>query len=223
MKAWIYVDGPSDVMGLNTLWSDWRQRLKLKGWGIQVIDLQSKSKFFAHIGPRAAEKLRADPKDLVVGLPDLYPVDIFRTTDFAHSNLLELQNVQRLLVENNLRENEANMLERFFPSAFKHDFEVLLLSAKHRLRDHLQTSDELGKWRQPVEEQNHDHPPKYIVNELYRKYHKRKYRETTDAVAVLRRVEKSEEIFYSDSRQLQCPAFKEMVDWIVEKTGVPAY
>ena len=83
MKVWIFVEGRSDVQALSALWSDWQQRLGKKGWGIQLIPLEGKSKYFRKIGPRATEKLEHDAHDLVVGLPDLYP-----NQDYANTVLL---------------------------------------------------------------------------------------------------------------------------------------
>ena len=83
MKVWIFVEGRSDVQALSALWSGWQQRLKESGWGIQLISLENKSKYFRKIGPRATEKLEHDVHDLVVGLPDLYP-----NRDYANTVLL---------------------------------------------------------------------------------------------------------------------------------------
>lgn len=73
MKVWIFVEGKSDVQALSSLWRDWKQKLGAKGWGLQFISLDDKSKYFRKIGHRATEKLVHDTRDLVVGLPDLYP------------------------------------------------------------------------------------------------------------------------------------------------------
>ena len=73
MKVWIFVEGESDRIALNALWAKWRESLRKAGWGIQIIPLENKSKFFRKIGHRAAEKLTNNEDDLVVGLPDLYP------------------------------------------------------------------------------------------------------------------------------------------------------
>ena len=57
MKVWIFVEGESDKLALNALWKRWLEKLKVTGWGIKIIPLENKSKFFRKIGPRAAEKL----------------------------------------------------------------------------------------------------------------------------------------------------------------------
>ncbi len=225
MKVWAYVEGPSDRSGLEALLQTWRPRLKEKGWGIHVIPLDGKSRFFRKIGARAAEKLIADSRDLVVGLPDLYPNQPYAGTEFQHSTASELMDVQTRLVREALARKrvDGTMLDRFFPSALKHDFEMLLLAASPQLRAHLGTIEMLGAWRHPVEDQNQEYPPKRVVESLYLAKRKRAYRDTTDAPAVLGNVADLRTVVYSESGQVQCPVFKKMLDWVGNKTGVTAY
>lgn len=217
MKVWIFVEGKSDVQALSALWSGWQQRLKEKGWGIQLISLESKSKYFRNIGPRAVEKLANDPHDLVVGLPDLYPNQDYADTAYRHDNLKELRAVQTRLVTQNLRKKfrqTDSYMARFYASALKHDLEVLILAATSQLQSRLKNRP--SGWRQPPEDQNQDRPPKKIVEELFRRHLKRSYREITDSAAILRD---------ADLRQVaeQCPTFHDMIAWIGEKTGVSGY
>jgi len=228
MKVWVFVEGASDCIALETLWTGWRQRLRQKGWGIQIVSLDDKARFFRKIGRRAAEKLVNDPNDLAIGLPDLYPNSVYANSEFRHQDLGELCHVQRDLVEKALREvfqiaTTQQYLRRFHASAFKHDAEMLLLAAKHALRQHLGTSERLGKWRKPVEDQNQQAPPKRIVERLFKEKAGRAYLETRDTRSVLNRVTDLSTVLYDDNRQLQCPAFKEMLDWIGSAVGVPAY
>jgi len=39
MKVWVFVEGESDKIALNTLWMSWRSDLGRKGWGIQIHPL----------------------------------------------------------------------------------------------------------------------------------------------------------------------------------------
>ena len=138
MKVWIYVEGKSEEKGLSALWTEWKQELGRKGWGIQIIPLESKSKYFRKIGARAAEKLANNTQDIVVGLPDLYPNGTYANTEYRHDNLEELRDVQTRIVKQNLekevsRADVGNHLARFFGSALKHDLEVLLLAATRQL------------------------------------------------------------------------------------------
>ena len=218
MKVWIFVEGRSDVQALSALWSDWQQRLKENGWGIQLIPLEGKSKYFRKIGPRATEKLEHDAHDLVVGLPDLYPNQDYANTQYKHNNLKELRAVQTRLVKQQMgRRTDINSyMARFYASALKHDLEVLLLAATSQLQSRLKMSSKPSGWRQPPEDQNQNRPPKKIVEELFQRRLKRSYRENADSAAILRD---------ADLRQVaqQCPTFSAMIAWIEGKTGVSGY
>jgi hypothetical protein len=78
--------------------------------------------------------------------------------------------------------------ERFRVFGFKYDFEVLLLAAKDALLAHLGRSSSPVSWTEPVEEQNHDKPPKRVVEELFAACGER-YRETVDAPRILEDVD----------------------------------
>ena len=230
MKAWIFVEGESDCIALNTLWTGWRESLRRVGWGIQIIPLANKAQFFRKIGPRAAEKLTNNEDDLAVGLPDLYPNHDYMSSEYRHNNIGELKTVQAKLVEKALTEvfglskvKSTAVLGRFHPTALKHDLEMLLLAAREQLRTVLGTTDALGNWRHPIEEQNQMNPPKHVVEDLFRRKKGRRYRDTVDARAVLERATDINMILYDSGGQLQCPVFKELLDWIGAKTGVHAY
>jgi hypothetical protein len=230
MKVWIFVEGESDKIALYALWSKWRSKLGKAGWGIHVVPLEDKPRFFKKIGHRAAEKLANNASDLVVGLPDLYPNAEYVCTEYAHVDLAEISSVQFRLVKKALHDvfsksdAEAQaVMERFYPIALKHDLEVLLLAAVDELRQVLGTSDALGKWRHPVEDQNQSNPPKYVVEALFRTKKKQRYRDTTDAKAVLDKVSDIKNLLYKDNNQLECPVFKQTMDWIANQTGVAGY
>ncbi|MCY3791728.1 MAG: DUF4276 family protein [Gemmatimonadetes bacterium] len=221
MKVWIFVEGPSEVKALSALLNDWKQNLRAKGWGIQLIPLDNKSKYFRKIGSRATEKLANDTHDLVVGLPDLYPNRDYADTEYKHDNLEELRDVQKRLVKQSLqrevrRGDVDSHIARFYSSALKHDLEVLLLAATSQLQSRLKMSNRPSGWRQPPEEQNQDRPPKRIVEDLFRRHLKQSYRENTDSYAILRN---------ADLREVaeQCPTFRAMIAWIGRKTSVPGY
>lgn len=213
------VEGDSDAKALSALLNSWKQNLSTKGWGIQLIPLNSKSSYFRKIGPRAVEKLVHDTRDLAVGLPDLYPNRDYANTKYKHDNLEELRDVQTRLVKQHLQRQKVrrtdidSYMARFYASALKHDLEVLLLAATSQLQSLLKMSNSPSGWRQPPEEQNQNKPPKRIVEELFRQHLKRSYRENADSYAILSK---------ADLREVaeQCPAFRAMIGWIGEKTGV---
>jgi hypothetical protein len=230
MRVWVYVEGVSDRLGLEALWTSWRDKLRAAGHGIRVIPLANKGQFFRKLGPHAAQKLVESPDDAVVGLPDLYPTAPFNSSNFAHRNCEELLAVQTRLVRTALRDifsknTEADtLLKRFHPSALKHDLEMLILAADKQLKDYTGARS-LGQWRQPVEEQNQNRPPKYVVEEIFRTRSpkKRAYRDTVHAHAILRQVTDLREVLFYTDKQPKCPVFTEMLDWVGRVTDVPAY
>ena len=232
MKVWIYVEGESDRLGLLALWDNWREQLRNAGHGIKIIPLDGKSHFFRKIGHRAARQLYDNNENIVIGLPDLYPNREYVGTKYEHRDLTQLMSVQKNEVSSALqnkfnvkRPQVGQLLERFLPSALKHDLEMLLLAAKDQLRSYLGTQDRLGNWRNPVEEQDQNHPPKRKVEELFRTKTRarRAYRDTKDASAVLRNVTDIKTIIYNANNQIECPVFKSLLDWIGEKTEITAY
>ena len=227
MKVWIFVEGKSDVKALSALWSGWNQKLSEKGWGIKPIPLESKSKYFRKIGSRATEKLANDARDLVVGLPDLYPNRDYADTEYKHNNLQELQGVQRRLVKQHVqqmgrRTDIDSHMARFYASALKHDLEMLLLAATSQLQSRLNMSNRPSGWRRPPENQNQNKPPKKIVEELFRRHIGQPYREIVDSHAILSKTDLREVVF-DEHGTVQCPVFRAMIDWIGAKTGVPGY
>lgn len=211
MKVWIYVEGRSDELALKALWENWRTKLRREGHGIEVIPLDNKSKFFRKIGPRAAEKLIANKEHIVIGLPDLYPNQPYTGTKYEHGNMAQLKSVQKREVSAALQnvfgissQQVRQLLERFLPSALKHDLEMLLLAAQDELRSYLGTPDHLGDWRDRVEEQNQQRPPRHIVEDLFRTKSRtrRAYRDTKDASAVLRNVTDIKTIIYNVNDQV---------------------
>lgn len=218
MKVWIFVEGESDIHALPSLWRDWQQKLGAKGWGLRFILLDNKSNYFKSIGRRATEKLVHDTRDLVVGLPDLYPNRCYANTPHKHANLKELQAVQRRLVKQNLQQKVRpadvdSYLARFYPSALKHDLEVLLLAATSQLQSRLKMRNRPRGWRHPPEDQNQNKPPRKIIEELFQKNLKRSYRAITDSTAILENADLQEVAG-------QCPAFRAVINWIGAKTDV---
>lgn len=206
--------------------------LQTRGHGITILPLVDKSRLLRKIGYLAAEKLVNNDDDVVVGLPDLYPNKDYETTPEKHDNYSELKKVQKMKVAKALheiygfpKEKQGPYLDRFFPSAFKHDSEVLLLAAKDELRATLRTTEKLGGWRVPVEDQNQSNPPKYVVQNLFRTKLKpgRKYHETTHPPAVLRRVRDIRSLLFTEHGRENCPVFRAMLDWLGTRFDVRAY
>lgn len=222
MKVWVYVEGQSDRRALEALWGEWKKNLRRSGWGVRIIPLENKPKFFKNIGLRVVQRLMDDSSDYAIGLPDLYPNREYADTVHKHGNLDELSDVQTRLVSQELKDwglrgvDVESHMDRFYAAAFKHDMEVLLLAAASQLQSRLKMSNKPHGWRNPPEEQNQDNPPKIVVQDLFRRHRKKSYRENVDSPAILRDAN-------LEHVAKQCPAFRAMIDWIGEKTGVPAY
>lgn len=232
MNIWIYVEGRSDEIGLSALWKDWKGMLQKVGHRMHLIPLNGKPNLFKNIGGRTAEKLYGSETDIVVGLPDLYPNRDFENTQFKHNDLAELKEVQIQEVSTALKniynldkDKVRQQLKRFHPTALKYELEMLLLAAQDKLQSYIGTTEKLGGWQKPVEEQDQNQPPKKIVEQLFRTKSKgkRSYRETKDAHAILSKVNDLKEIIYDNNNQIQCPVFKTLLDWIGKQTGVYAY
>ncbi len=121
------------------------------------------------------------------------------------------------------RADAAKLLRRFYPSALKHDLEMLLLAAVDQLRAFLRTSDRLDNWRHPVEDQDQSRPPKRVVETLFRTKLSRAYRDTIHACGILRNVPDMRPLLFRDSSPQECPLFKSMLDWVGSQTAVVAY
>ncbi len=230
MKVWVFVEGVSDKLGLEALWASWQAQLRAMGWGIAVIPLDNKANFLRKIGARAAEKLAANDQDIVVTLPDLHPTAPFANGDYQHSDANALKALQIRLVSLALQNNYRKVgraaesyIARLFASVFRHDFEMLLLAAVDALRNRLGTTERLGRWRTPVEDQNLDNPPKRIVEDLFltKSRRRRADRDTIDAPAILRNVNDLSAILHTPSGARTCPEFVATLQWLGERTGVP--
>ncbi|MCX5677482.1 MAG: DUF4276 family protein, partial [Planctomycetota bacterium] len=226
----VFVEGQSDRLALESLWKAWKERLRDQRHGIAIIPLDDKSRFFRKIGHHAGQVLVGGSQDVAVGLPDLYPNASYDNTIYKHRDVAELKQVQVREVKRALREvfgkqdpESQQLLQRFFPSALKHDLEMLLLAAKQELTSYLRVSGSLGSWRLPVEDQNQQRPPKRVVEELFRTKKGWAYRDTIHASAVLGKVTDLRGLLFNQQKQVQCPVFKETLDWIGAKTGIPAY
>lgn len=192
MKVIVYVEGPADVSALQTLLKPLVDAGRKQGVGISFLALGGKAPILNDVPRRAAEHLRSNPNDWIVALPDLYPMKSYDGTNDAHRSFTDLT---RLLRDRFDRRADkiglgANLRRRFRVHCLKHDLEALLLAAPDALRQRLGTKDQWkGKWRLPVEEQNDDKPPKYVVDDLFKKYRRKpdKYIDTIDAPWILAR------------------------------------
>ncbi len=107
------------------------------------------------------------------------------------------------------KNSDHRFQERFKVFCFKHDLESLILAAESQLSSRIDvTQPELPKtWTIPVENQNHDIPPKRIVEEIFKKYGK-SYKESVDAPIILANAR------YQEIAELCPQAFKPFVQFL---------
>ncbi|MEW6367710.1 MAG: DUF4276 family protein [Acidobacteriota bacterium] len=73
---------------------------------------------------------------------------------------------------------------RFRVFCFKHDLEALVLAAHESLKTRLKTNQLKITWTVPVEDQDHNQPPKRVVEDLFGA-HGDRYKDTVDAPLIL--------------------------------------
>jgi hypothetical protein len=132
---------------------------------------------------KALNILRNDPYAIVIALPDLYPPNVF----CAHTTFDELrdalrQEFERIRQRKNI--DDTRLSERFRVFCFKHDLEALVLAAEEQLASRLGIPSVTCNWIKPVEDQDHNIPPKRIVERLF-ETHGNRYRDTIDAPWIL--------------------------------------
>lgn len=186
MKVLVYVEGPADRAGLTALLGPLIESGRAHGVGISFHPQHGKDALLDNVPNRAADHLADCPEDLVIALPDLYPM-------VRHSSFEELESLLRSRFEaraDKLDLPKANR-QRFRVHCLKYDLEVLLLAAPDELRRRLNTTHRLEKtWRKPVEDQDDHHPPKRVVEDLFKKYRKKPgYIDTSDAPWILGRAD----------------------------------
>jgi Domain of unknown function (DUF4276) len=186
-KVYVYVEGPSDKAALKALLAPLLRRLQEKEVYVTFFDETSgdrKKAILLKVPDRAVNILHTQPRSLVVALPDLYP----KNKGFAHTTFAELragvlENFRAAAQRKKIQKIEE-LESRFKVFCLKHDLEALLLAAFEPLKAHLRSPALKPTWSLPVEDVNHDHPPKQVVEELFQSCGQR-YKDTVDATLVL--------------------------------------
>lgn len=193
MKILVYVEGPSDRGGLEAILGPVIEAGRSRGVGISFHPQGGKTKILEEVPRKAADHLSDRPGDLVIALPDLYPMAPYAGGPNAHESFEELEVLLRGRFEARASKLALpdGVRSRFRVHCLKHDLEVLLLAAPDSLRLRLRTSDVMKKaWRVPVEDQNDERPPKRVVEKLFDKYRRKgQYVDTVDAPWILERAD----------------------------------
>ena len=212
MKVLVYVEGPSDKLAMEALFRDLIEEKQKKGVVIRFLEApkgDKKKSVLLKVPVKAALTILNDPEARVVALPDLYP----KNKGFPHETFEELREGVLSRFQKALEKREKKSLsleslqERFKVFCFKYDLEALVLASENPLKRRLGADSLKKTWRTPVEDQNHDRPPRKIVEDLFQS-HKQRYQGRFDARAILGE---------SDYRDLaeKCPqCFKPFVEFL---------
>lgn len=187
MRVVVYVEGPSDKTAMLALLAPLLEQKRKEGIAIDFFESPTgdkKASVLTKVPAKAVNIILNDLQAIVVAMPDLYPKDKV----FPHETVDELvkgvsQNFDDALRSKG-RRADARLKERFRVFCFKHDLESLILASEEGLKSRLGVKSLNMTWRVPVEDQNHEHPPKRVVEEPFRKHGKR-YQNTVDAPLIL--------------------------------------
>ncbi len=183
-EVFVYVEGPSDQLAMRALLDGPAHLAGKQGCSLDFFPLKNKRALLNKGHRKALNILRNKPNSFVFLVPDLYP----RNMPFPHATYEELKKEVERRFEVELREKGADerLKERFRVHCFKYDLEVLLLASEESLLKRLNVGTFSRKWVKPAEDQNHDNPPKRIVEALFSDSQMR-YRDTIDAPWILER------------------------------------
>jgi hypothetical protein len=180
MRVIVYVEGVSDREAMRALLMPLLQRKREEGVDINfrpAIKGDAKKYVLLKVPQRAVDIILNDPYSVVVAMPDLYP----KNKGFSHETFDELKAGIHKNFNDTLRarglKDDIRLRDRFKIFCFKYDLEALVLAAEEALRSQLGIDHLKVTWQRPVEDQDHDHPPKQIVENLFREHGKR-YRST---------------------------------------------
>ncbi len=205
-KVIVYVEGPSDRLAMEGLLIDLLMRLQAAGIAVKFVPTEGKRRLMLQTPVKAANILGHNPHAAVIALPDLYPpnVALDHTTFDELAQVLQ-QEFKSVLARKKLDDRQLH--NRFHVFCFKHDLEALVLAAESQLASRLGVQLVTRTWTKPVENQDHNVPPKRIVEQVF-KAHGNKYRDTVDAPLILGAARYSE-------IAAACPqCFKPFVDYL---------
>ena len=183
----IYVEGRSDKNAMEALLRTLLQQKLQEGIAINFIESpegDKKKSVLTKVPLKAVSIIQNKPHSVVVALPDLYPKDVV----FEHETFEELEEGILAEFDKAMQDSrfgdDTRLRDRFKVFCFKHDLEVLILASEEALKDHLNLDFLEITWQKPVECQDHEDPPKRIIEKLFVK-NGRRYKSTIHARAIL--------------------------------------
>ena len=183
-EVFVYVEGPSDQLGMRELLANIIEVAAGKGNKVDFYPLGGKKPLLNKGPKKAINILRNKPNSWVFLVPDLYP----RNMPFTHSNYKELKDELDKRFESEIKKKNCDdrLKSRFFVHCFKYDLESLLLASENNLLQRLERNNFSLSWTIPVEDQDHNNPPKRIVETLFINAGM-KYKDTADVPWILQR------------------------------------
>ena len=183
MKVIVYVEGPSDKLAMEQLLEPLLQNAQSIGVVIDFIPTEGKRKLVTKTPIKAANILCNDANAVVIALPDLYPKNMGVTHETFSELQEQLQSEFKQILARKCIDDER-LGQRFMIFCFKHDLEALILAAEEQLASRLGISSVVCTWIKPVENQNFNHPPKRIIEQIFTE-HGDRYQDTIDAPLIL--------------------------------------
>jgi len=184
VRVLVYVEGRSDRLAMEALLKPLLEKKRQEGVAIRFIDMNGKGALLTKIPKRAANILLHPPSSIVVALPDLYPPNEAFPHETPEQLTGELARRFEEALQTKSKEVDERVRKRFRVFCFKHDLEALLLAAETALGRRLAARSLKRSWRVPVEDQDHERPPKRVVEELFAQ-HGQRYQATVDAPLIL--------------------------------------
>ncbi|HVR38252.1 MAG TPA: DUF4276 family protein [Thermoanaerobaculia bacterium] len=183
MKIVVYVEGAGDSAILETLLRPLISKKANAGVAIMFVPATSgdhKKKLLLDTPLRAANALRKNSALTIAVMPDLYP----RNKAFRHETCDEMRSgiLDRFKKAVTSKDGDERIVARFHVFCLIHDVEVLLLAAEEQLL--ADRGLDRRVWKTPVEEQNHDDPPKRVVERLFTA-RKARYKSTVDGPRIV--------------------------------------
>jgi hypothetical protein len=210
-EIFVYVEGPSDQLGMRELFAGVIELVKQKGRTVDFYPLNGKEALLNKGPVRAINILRNRPNSYVFIVPDLYPGN----KPFPHTTYDDLKHQlrRRFAAELERKGCDSRLADRFFVHCFKYDLEALILASEAALLARVKRDRFSQTWRRPVENQDHHNPPKRIVEALFRDSDM-KYKDTADVPWILKRSS------YQDLAE-RCPQnFKPFVEDLFKILGM---
>jgi hypothetical protein len=183
----IYVEGVSDKTAMMALLRPLIATKAAQGITIEFFEAPSGDKkacVIRKVPVQAALILKNDPNAIVVAMPDLYPLNKEVHHETPQELFAAIQAKFKKALKQFRMDDDARFLDRLKVFCFKYELEALLLAAEDALALCLEVDRLNTSWIVPVEDQNKDHPPKEIVQQLYAAREK-KYVEAVDAPLIL--------------------------------------